>query len=109
MPMATIVRIPAPLDRRSHQPLWRFAASSIAWRLGAPADNLAVRRGERDEQAAVVVERREEVADHGLHMPGACPELDLLVEAAHTPLEGELDRVLLLLEPREPEGGDHVG
>src|SRR6476469_10893737 len=108
MPMATIVLIPAPLDRRSHQPLWRFAASSIAWRLGAPADNLAVRRGERDEQAAVVVERREEVADHGLHVPGSRPQLELLVQTAHAPLERKLDRVLLLLKSREPEGGDHV-
>src|SRR2546423_5836107 len=74
----------------------------------APADNLAVRGRERDEQAAVVVERREEVTDDGLQAAAPCSQLQLLVQAAHAPLERELDRVLLLLEPGEPEGGDHV-
>src|SRR5215467_7518282 len=109
MPMATIVRIEAPLDRRSHQPLWRFAASSIASASRTPADNLAVRGRERDQQAAVVVESREEVADHGLHLAGPGPQLELLVQTADAPFERELDRVLLLLEPFEPERRDHVG
>src|SRR5262245_50009370 len=55
-----------------------------------PADELAVRRRQRDEQAAVVVERREEVADHGLHLSGSGAQLQLLVEAAHAPFEREL-------------------
>src|SRR5215813_2478686 len=109
MPMATIVRIPAPLDRRSHQPLRRFVASSIALAPPAPADNLAVRRRQRDEQAAVVVERREEVADHGFDLAASRPQLQVLVQTPHAPFERELDRVLLLLESGESESGHHVG
>ena len=56
-----------------------------------------------------IVERGEEVADNRLEMPGAGAQLELLVQAAYAPFERELDRVLLLLEAREAEGGDHVG
>src|ERR1043166_5641056 len=108
MPMATIVRMQAPLDRRSHQPWAAVAASSIALGTCGAARNLAVSRRQGDEQATVVVERWEEIADHALHLAASRPQLELLVEPAHAPFEGELDGVLLLLEAREPERGNHV-
>ena len=61
----------APLDRRSHQPLRRFAASSIASApsgAGGNRNDLAECRRECDEQAAVVVERGEEVTDDALDL-----------------------------------------
>src|SRR5437588_151026 len=59
----------------------------------APAGNLAVCGREGDEQAAVVVERGEEVADHTLDLAAASPQLQLLVEAAAPPFDRALDRV----------------
>src|SRR4051794_21738881 len=67
------------------------------------ARNLGRARRERDEQAAVVLVRRKEVAGDRLRVAGARPQLDLLPEPAHAPFEGELRRIALVLEACEPE------
>src|SRR5581483_835747 len=84
-------------------------APSPGARGAARKSSSGLRRRQGDEQAAVVVERGEEVPDDALHLAASGAELELLVEPAHSPLERELDGVLLLLEALEPEGGDHLG
>src|SRR5919206_1443035 len=65
-------------------------------------------RRQRDEEAAVVVVRGKEVADHRLRVAGTGPELELLAEAADAPLERELRGVAIGLEAVQPQALDDV-
>src|SRR5581483_11041528 len=62
----------------------------------------------RDEQPAVGVVRREEIGDYGLDDARLRPQLELLAEPAHAPLEGHRHGVLSVLEPGETEPFDDV-
>src|SRR3954447_11641427 len=63
---------------------------------------------ERDEQPAVVVVRREEVAGDGLRGTGARAQLELLVEPPHAPLHPEPRRVAVVREAAQAESVDDV-
>src|SRR4249919_912107 len=68
--------------------------------------SLAGRQG--DEQAAVVVVRREDVRRDRLHLTGARAQLEFLTELSDAPFERHGDRALAVLETSEAEGLDDV-
>src|SRR5207244_11263052 len=106
---ARVGPLPAPPDLAWPPRLHRPATALRALRAERPLPvEPGLARGQRDQQAAVVVVRREEVAADGLADARARAQLELLAHPSDAPLERELRRVPGGLEAGEPERLDDV-